>query len=298
MSDGRKCARDRRRRVVALAIVALLLSLHLEAAAQQQQQMVPLELMETLSLNIYGVDDEEPAILVGALPPAFVEAVPIPDNARIIGSIVHGNSSRSSLAVPGEPEMVRRDLEARLTAAGWQKFEPPEYGGFVNRAMPPGLQFCLGDSMSVSAATLENPRGGTYVVMMHAQRLRASLCNREEHYMVERRYRTMLPALRPPAGARMTGGGSGGSGDDWRATARIETTESVNDVADHFDAQLRERDWTPLERVATDAVAMRTYRVADEDGREWYGVLTVAAPSSAAQHIVSLTVTLLADEER
>lgn len=297
MNDRWKCADTRRRRIVAFAVVMVLVPLHLDAAAQQQQ-MVPLELMETLSLNIYGLDGEEPAILVGELPPTLVEVVPIPGDARIIGSIVYGNTSRSSLAVRGEPDVVRSDLEARLSAAGWEKFEPPEYGGFVNRAMPPGLQFCLGDSMSVSAATMENPRGGTYVVMMHAQRLRASLCNREAHYMQERRYRNMLPALRPPAGVRMTSGGSGGSGDDWRATARLETDSAVAGIAEHFHAQLRERDWTLLERVVTDAVAMRTYRVADEDGREWYGVLTVAAPSSAAQRIVSLTMTLLEPSRR
>ena len=84
-----------------------------------------------------------------------------------------------------------------------------------------------------------------------------------------------LPPLLPPDGATARGAGSSVSDGMVESSTPIETSRPVAEVVEHFAAQLVAAGWTPSGGTAGGDVEVRRYRLPDDEGHPWVGVLAV-----------------------
>lgn len=262
-----------------LALAALATTVPADAQTPEPE-MVPLELVQVLSRG-----GSAPEVLVGRLPEATARLLPLPEDSRVIGSLVHGPFSASAIADPGSPATVQAEWVARLLEAGWTRFERPSRGGFES-GIDMGLQFCRGDSTSVSLGIYPNPRGGSYVHVSHPRTHRYSICATRSRQ--DRGMESPIPSLEPPAGSVHMRSGSGGSDDEWDAHTRIDSDLPVDELVAHYATQLREHGWEPLGRTSGQGVATALFRVPDPEGDAWHAVLIGSTPSADADRFLFL----------
>jgi hypothetical protein len=250
-------------------------------------ESVPLELVQVLLAT--GVAGELPEVVVGEVPEVLRGLVALPGQARALGGAVY--SSRATLVVvtPEDPNHVRRAWPDRLGAAGWEPFASVRQPEF--EATPVGgLWFCKEDTGSLSIGPVRNPEGGSFVRLTYRDDPAVSSCA-EPTPEAWRGLRSPIPSLAPPTGTVVRGGSSGGGGDEWTARARLQGELSPDQVLRHYSAQLQESDWIPLTQVSGEGVAVQTYRWLDDEGEEWYALLTVGARSPDTPRLITLTLT-------
>ena len=262
------------------------------ASAQgRAEQVVPLELVQTLVVSGPFDDDAAARVLVGSIPEVTARVVPLPATARIIGSLVYSHSTRSAVAFAASADSVLRMMEQSLVGAGWEKFEPPRHRGFNSNVYGGGSQFCMGDSAAVSLSVRPNAEGGTYLTIGHLLNHEYSVCRMEPPPLPER-HESLIPTLLPPAGARSRGGGSGGGGGDhWHAHTQLQTTASIEELLEHYGAQLRAAGWQPGTSAADGALVLQTYRLTDDEGAQWNGLFTVSGEPGASHRFLSVLAT-------
>lgn len=270
----------------AMAMVAIPLPALAQTSAEET---VPLEFVQVLSGAPFGTSGT-PGVLVGRLPDRTAAVLPLPADARIVGSLVSPPYSVSALAVPGDRGAVRDDWTERLLETGWTRYEHPSRGGFESSPVE-GLQFCMGDSVTLNLGVRENPRGGSYVTVMHPSASRYSICEQRERSGFMRERESLIPSLAPPAGAIAVGSGSGGGSDEWHARARIDTDLTVDQLVDHYGSQLREAGWDAQSRTAAPGVAVESYTVTDPEGAAWHGVLVASTPGGESDREAFLRLT-------
>ena len=270
------------------AIVAVVVCATGASAQGRAQQVVPLELVQVLVIGYpYGPDTAGPRVLVGGMPEATASAVPIPVAARIVGSFVFGQMTRSALALAAEPDSVRGMMERSLIAAGWEKFRPPHQQSGFSMRIGDLLQFCMGDTTTLNLDVRAKPDGGSYLIITHSTDRDHSICSMERQPYPERR-QSVIPALVAPAGAQQTSSGMGGGSDSWDAHTRVRTSAGADELLAHYDAQLRAAGWQPLATVADTGLIVRTYRVIDDDGAAWNAIFTVSAPAADGDRFLSV----------
>ena len=275
------------RRGIALAVTALACGASVAPAQTAEPAMVPLELVEELSIPFAGRGSVE--VLVGRLPEPVARALPMAAEGRVIGSFVYDRYSISAVEVPGSRGQVHRELVAGLLGSGWTRLEfPGRRGGFESTPRE-GLQFCLGDSTTLNLDLSTKRRGSTIVRVTNATEGSRSACAHRESFGFERRDNP-IPSLYPPAGAESRGGMSGGGGDSWSAEGRVETDLNPTQLVDHYTAQLVDHGWTPLERAATEDAALQTFTFTHSDGKAWHGLLVAQAPMGGRDRPVLLRV--------
>lgn len=248
-------------------------------------ETVPLEFVEVLSRSPFGPSGS-PEVLVGRIPDRTARVLPLPDDVRVIGSLVYPPYSVSAVAVPGAVGTVRDDWAERLLGAGWTRYESPSRGGFESSPAE-GLQFCMGDSITLNLGVSENPRGGSYVTVMHPTGGQYSICRHQEHSHMQMP-ESLIPTLAPPGGTVTLGSGYGGGGDDQDAHARIRTDLSLGELLDHYGSQLRDHGWEVQTRTSGQGVAAEVFRVTDAEGAAWHGVLVASAPAGESERFLSL----------
>lgn len=101
--------------------------------------------------------------------------------------------------------------------------------------------------------------------------------------------------LPPPAGASVSGlGGGGTAGDGSLFQFSVTTSQSAEDVLDHYSARLQARGWQPTQRLVEETVALETFQLSDEEATRWHGLLyTTAGDSGGGRVAVAIRVTRL-----
>ena len=271
-------------------MAALAVAANGASAQGRAEQVVPLELVQTLLDGGPFDDGPPPRVLVGSIPEITSEVLTVPGGARIIGSIVYAQSTRSALAFAVPADSVRAMMEQSLVARGWKKLELPQRGGFSASGFTQVRPYCLGDSATVSLGVKPNPDGGTYLTITHLRNRERSMCGREQPQFREMR-ESLIPTLLPPANAQSRGSSSGGSSRSWDAHTHLRTTASIEELLEHYDAQLRAAGWQPGVTAADGTLMVRTYRLMDEKGARWNGLFTVGGEPGGAHRFLSVLAT-------
>ena len=243
----------------------------------------------------------ESELIVGGLPPALADEVPLPSGARLVGSMVVGHQGLLAdlqvvLDATGNPTEVVNAFQRELQERGWEPFDPFEG--------PPGLMdggFRPGPPAGEARRLQRGGQGPVLVVRAWAvdgaltdlrlwldwQMPRQSE-KRARHHMMEMSGITRMPRLHPPQGVALETQGSGGGGGRWNSEARVDTDLTVAELEAHFASQLVEAGWTRISGRADDVVGWSSWNLPGEG--EWRGLLLVLAAFRANERSLTLRI--------
>ena len=222
-----------------------------------------------------GQPADEITVHLGSLPPDLPFELPLPEGARVIGSVHQALFSylHVILATSLSPEEVLAFYDARLLEIGWQAASDAAYGGgFVSG--DPWRVYCLDEEAALTLSASPWITGETDVRLFIDGDMRYSQCNSE--YMAGLDSSSgLIPTLMSPSGTQMIGGTTSGSSDS--NTAYTETTLrtdlSAGELAAFFNEQLAADGWTLLDNGASEGHAWSHWSLVDEKGEAWTGTL-------------------------
>ncbi|NEQ22770.1 MAG: hypothetical protein F6K28_27040 [Microcoleus sp. SIO2G3] len=237
-------------------------------------------------------------VLLGQLPPQLPE-LPLPEQARIIGSVTSPNDQAGSyrifLDVPRSPQQVRAFYREQLHNAGWTENTDFFSGGFVateTPGLPYGLPsiFCK-DAQYVFLSVVALPNAEATAVSVQLQSSenpRESPCNRREE-LISRRESIPLPELIAPPNTQVATTG-GGSSNNRSSTARIESSLTNQALIAHYVSQLQQAGWRQQTIDTTDSIAWSFLTRQDDQGRTWQGFLSIAPAGALNTYAASIVV--------
>ncbi len=223
-----------------------------------------------------GSDAEHIRVYLGSLPPEFSYDLPLPEDARVIGSVQQ--TSYAQLQVIQEtsltPDEVQTFYAEALPAAGWTVADTAYGGGFVSADY--SATYCQGEEifLSVNAGVL--PEGKTDVRVFVQASQGYSPCAPNAEYSDP--LSEMIPALKNPPGTRMSSSGGGGGSSDSEAYNETHLTGDISapDAATYYNDQLSAAGWTLVESGSADGLGWSTWTFTDADGDAWAGTLLVS----------------------
>ena len=284
-----------RRLIVAIGLFVL----PIVAAAQfpaRDTTPIPRDLATALIHHNFGV---MPTIVVGELPDTTLAPL-VPTGARILGGIAYstrrapGQNNTAVLEVPQTPDSAMILVESAAERHGWRPapmtMDPGDRGGFVLRSVPAyggvmSTVFCRESAMLMASAS---QAGDKSIVRLMVNADGPGICGRETRVRVRGMMSSdmiQLPTLRPPPGARPTGGhGSSGSTGQREMSVQLNSGLTAAEMVAHFVPQLEEQKWEIASRVNQDDIAVATATKNADNGDTLHLVLLVNRFPSRNHH--------------
>jgi hypothetical protein len=216
-------------------------------------------------------------VLVGGLPENLGFDLPLPEDSRVIGSIVRGmmeGGTEIILDVDLTPEEALTFYREQLLPAGWEEQTQQAFGGGFVSGSSPGTTFCLNENDAVIFLSAYAPPSlPTELRLNIQQEAQYSACLPQPEGMDEAS--RLIPSLvSPPDSLIQSGGGS--SGDGVAETSAVLRTElSMGALAEQYSAQLLEAGWEQLAQDKEPELAWSFWSVADSEGQDWSGLLLI-----------------------
>ncbi len=247
----------------------------------QSGQTVPMELAQRLA-DTGGVARAQ--IFVGTLPPSMDSSVPLPKGVRLLGALVEKeplNTTSLFYDTAQSSRSVAQAYGAELIRSGWKKTEAPGplHGGFRETLFGGYTMYCRDNGSMVTVLTPPKSNTDLRVAVLKKPQGQDACESFVPQEMLER-FRTPLPDLIAPPGAKMTMGSAGVTTGASGAT--IKTTSSLNSILESFSGQMRSAGWTPGAAAQTASLGSQTFHVVDAKKQQWQAVLTIYASDAAA----------------
>jgi hypothetical protein len=216
-------------------------------------------------------------VFVGGLPEDLGFELPVPEDSRVIGSIVRGTMEGGTeiiLDVNLAPEDAFTFYREQLLQAGWEEQTPQAYGGGFVSGSSLGTTFCLNENDAVIFLSAYAPPSlPTELRLNIQQEAQYSACLAQEMGMDEAS--GLIPSLVSPMDSLIQSGG-GSSGDGMAETSAVLKTElSMGALAQQYAPQLVEAGWKPLAQDEEPELAWSSWSIADAEGQEWSGLLLI-----------------------
>ncbi|HSS94623.1 MAG TPA: hypothetical protein VLR46_11610 [Candidatus Dormibacteraeota bacterium] len=228
------------------------------------------------------------------LPEPLANEIPLPERARLLGSMLRSNAGRPTLLevvldVDLPPDDALAAYEESLVRNGWTTFEG--FGGMHGGFVPAGI-------VGTGRVYRHGRRGP--VLMVAAMAREAALTDLRlrldseivRHLPQMQRNRPegadRLPPLQAPSGIPLRGGGGGGGDGRWYSEAAVDTDMPVAEVESHFAKQLERAGWKRLAGSADDTVAWSSWEVPGKGS--WRGLLLVLGAFRPNERVLSVHV--------
>lgn len=247
-------------------------------------------------LHTYGHPEGPPSIEIvpGGWPAAHAADVPMPDQARLLGSELYSVAGRPAYLTAifdttAEPADVVRAYEAKLREGGWTTFE--QFGGMPGGFMPSGLPgigkaFRHGkDGPVLMVSAMVRSRGESELRLRLDWEMPRHVPPR--HTGRPQGAELMPPIYPPPDVSLLPRGGGGGDGN-WHTDAVARTERSVAELESDFAEQLKETGWKRLDGRVDDVVAWSSWLLPGNGG--WRGLLLVLAAYGQDERVLSLRI--------
>jgi hypothetical protein len=223
-----------------------------------------------------GTEEGDTLISIGLLPESLPFDFPIPEDSRVIGSIVRGEPAGTEiiLDVPLKPAGAIDFYRDTFLGKGWSEPSEEAYGvGFVSEPWP-SQTFCNDDGeimIYISAAEIADEP--TDVRVNIQSQTQYSPCDPDSMRGRDEAL-SLIPRLKSPSGTVQSGGSSSGQ-DEASVTATLKTDLTAEGLADQYGGQLAEAGWLLDERASTERASWSSWAINDEDGDEWRGFFIV-----------------------
>jgi len=220
-----------------------------------------------------GESDQQPRLLVGQLPPNLPVELPIPDGARLLGTLLMETPTIvvDTSASPQDTFDFYRD---RLAALGWdeQQSYGPMRGGFVHSSM---MDRCFGnffygdEGPGLNIMTSRAAEGRT-TIQLHYHADQMALSGGRHEQPMDRMQG--LPPILPPSRSNQQTEGGGSGGDRAHATASLMTKLDLPALAHHYIEQLERAGWERRDAGVNGPVAWSAWAFAGEDSMPMRGL--------------------------
>ncbi len=228
---------------------------------------------------------------VGALPKLLLPEFPLPDGARILGSMTRGGLfAQGIIEAPQPAENARAFYAERLPILGWKASAFMRASGFVTGPMSAIDRYISREQGKMVALTyVERAEGGVTVRLMVMDAPPEEAMNGAGTQNM--RMHSSIPPLTAPQGATLQHGGGGGSaGDSWWSHARMTTALDLDRVMAHFDRQLTTGGWRRVEGGASSHAGWSLWSLKVEE-RAYIGVFNaIQMPDQADQYLLQARV--------
>lgn len=220
----------------------------------------------------------EPRLLVGQMPADLPFELPVPEGARVLGTLVHGIPTVAlDTALAGDDAVAfYRD---QLRARGWSE-EPfgPHHGGFVNsafgdRAM--GNFFSPDGQYRLLVNTAPAPGGRTTLQLSVHSDGREQAQQMRQRRGMGRDVMAIFPVIRSPSGGRQFSEGGSSGGDRADTFGRLEGDFDVPSLVTHYTEELVRGGWERSDGGHSGPVAWSTWTFRDDEGAAWRGLLLI-----------------------
>ncbi len=237
----------------------------------------------------FAAPDETPStLLVGELPRDLPYPLPVPDGARVLGTLVR-RLPVVVLAATLTTEAVLAFFTERLAAAGWtddaRRRGGGSSGGFVHapRATTrltasfyaPDRQLAL----TVVAAPAPDGHGITILLAPFTRIPPVSPRERRSRDNIF----SVLPGLLPPAGGAQFFEGGSGSPDHVATSAWVEGDFPLAALQAHYTHALRHAGWSVADGAESGPAAWSRWTFHDDDGSRWSALLLIAQYAEPAR---------------
>jgi hypothetical protein len=229
-----------------------------------------------------------PQLLVGQLPSTWPAAIPLLEDVRVVGSLVHrADALEIVLETQLSPEQVFTWYFDHLLSAGWQPFErvrdgqdpqPPPRGFVTTPTTGQGTQaiYCQGPGGASLTIRTVVGRDGPTEILLFLESGPSSACARASRQRWEQRQRTgalydLLPTLEAPPGARQKSYGDGFSSEYAYTSALLQTDADLLTLALHYRRQLEQAGWTRTGEGQSGPLVWQTWSFQDEAHQPWNG---------------------------
>ncbi len=256
------------------------------------------ELLRELALRlaIYPQDPlaENPQLFVGELPPDLAGKLPLPEDSQVLGTLIRNPHDATILLDSSMPPGGVLDFyKEHMRAAGWEE-QPPFHltsGGFVHSMPFPGegVTFCRspkGPSLQVAALAKGEKTDVRLTLDLTAQNCQHPRMQRA------RTMEKLIPPLYAPPEASQQGGGSGWSDNEAHTSAMLQLPAAmeIEQLAEHYYAQLAQAGWQRIEAGHVGAMAGSTWKFQDEGHENWRGVLFIMRINETLEYALYLHV--------
>jgi hypothetical protein len=227
-----------------------------------------------------GAPREPPRLWPGQIPELPFE-LPVPENARVIGSYGRGQQVSVLVDTDMTPKEFGAFYSGRMLAAGWIT---PAWqqgpGGFVQPEMAQRAHalFCRGvegPALTVVAETgSDHITHGTLTIHLDPtdNPCRPPVPHTQEHFM---RFGPHIPGLESPPDSSLVSHGMSSNPEMSSALATLTTSLDLSAVLEHYGRQLAEAGWESGEAAESGSVAWSTWSFADRDRSAAHGILFV-----------------------
>jgi len=214
-------------------------------------QTISSDVMKILTRGSLSGMGENYDLTVGALPEGFPAGL-IPSEAKPVAATVSPSTTTVVIEMTGSAAAVQASHRKAVSEAGWLNSMPVQRGftGNPNLADQVCREFEHANVQYAAAAT-----GGTYIRIGLTRDPRRRCVARPDVFFSD----VNIPSLQHPEGVRATGGGSGGSTDNFSASTQIETTLRPAALADHYARQLTAAGWRETSRFSDDGFIVIGY---------------------------------------
>jgi hypothetical protein len=261
------------RRLLVLPTLALILLglIALPVKAQSSNEAALRRFVERL----LGLPNDKAQLLIEELPKDLSVAVPIPEKARILGSIVRGRGNYQIVfdAVQS-PEQVEAFYRDRLKVEGWvPQAETFRIGGFDSSTSSIPDIYCqspTGPALFLTIGSAEN--SFTPVSLTLSANQVEQICRaRSSEWDLQA---SPLPRLGNPKDTEVAAKGGGGGGDQFYSLAGITTKLSSQALFADYAAQLKKSGWIQQANGQERGLNWSIWRFQDQQKQSWQAFMT------------------------
>ena len=229
--------------------------------------------MDELARRI--ISEYQPADLhVGDIPERF--AIPVPEGARVVGSVVRGapddpDSATAYLDVPGTTDQVRATFDRLFSERGFRPKAPGSFPGqgagfqhsMTSPRMAHGATYCAGEDGPFYTLGIGAGDPAPVSVLWNGGQMGWNPCSSRAGHPVQGM--EDIPSLSAPPGVMVQAGGGGGSPGAWYAQGLAFTDMPARTLVDHFAEQLAATQATQLAREDADSASWGRWKLPTKD---------------------------------